>query len=524
MKFDKTFLLAGAVALHSCGAKESEDLESKRPNILFVIADDLSYPHTSAYGCSWVNTPSFDRVASDGLLFNNAYTPNAKSAPSRACILTGRYSWQLEEAANHIGFWPENKYPTIFETLAENGYYAASTGKGWEPGDPGLINGKRRQLTGIPYQKRRLNPPTEHISKTDYAGNFADFLQEKPENKPWIFWYGGREPHRSYEFGTGVSIGGKSVDDVDKVPGFWPDNDVVRNDMLDYAYEIEYFDMHLGRMIEMLEEKGELSNTIIIVTADNGMPFPRSKGLQYEYSNHLPLAISWPVGITNPGRLVDEYINFVDFAPTLLAIAGVKSHSMNPSGKKMIDIFNDAPDKDRSYLLLGQERHDYGRPGNQGYPIRSIIKDGYLYIYNFKPGLWPAGNPETGYLNTDGSPTKTTILNLRRDKRDSYFWQMSFGKNPREELYHIVADRECLVNLAENQNFQELKECMREIMLNELHAHGDPRVTGNGDIFDQYPFHRESSKDFYERYMSGKIKEYQTDWVDSTDYENEILK
>lgn len=524
MTFNKVFLLAGAVALNSCGSKEKENLESKRPNILFVIADDLSYPHTTAYGCAWVNTPSFDKVASDGLLFNNAYTPNAKSAPSRACILTGQYSWQLEEIANHIGIWPENKYPTIFETLVDNGYYAACTGKGWEPGDPGMKNGKKRQLTGIPYQKRQIDPPTKYISKTDYAGNFADFLQAKPEEKPWIFWYGGREPHRRYEYGTGVSIGGKKTDDIDRVPGFWPDNEIVRNDILDYAYEVEYFDSHLGRMIEMLEKNGEISNTIIIVTADNGMPFPRSKGLQYEYSNHMPLAIMWPEGITNPGRVIDDYVNFVDFTPTLLTIAGVKNHRMAPSGKDLVDIFNDAPDKDRSCLLLGQERHDYGRPKNQGYPIRSIIEDGYLYIYNFKPELWPAGNPETGYLNTDGSPTKTEILNLRRDERDTYFWKMSFGKKPQEELYHISVDRECLVNLAEDQNFHNLKEKMREKLFNELRKYNDPRIMGNGDIFDQYPFQRKSSENFYERYMNGEIKEYQTDWVDSTDYEKEILK
>ena len=94
----------------------------KRPNILFCISDDQSWPHASAYGCQWVNTPAFDRVAREGILFNNAFTPNAKCAPSRAAILTGRYSWQLQEACNHLCFFPSEyvTFQEIFATLYHN--------------------------------------------------------------------------------------------------------------------------------------------------------------------------------------------------------------------------------------------------------------------------------------------------------------------------------------------------------------------------------------------------------------------
>mgnify|MGYP000925800491 FL=1 len=277
-------------------------------------------------------------------------------------------------------------------------------------------------------------------------------------------------------------------------------------------------------MIKELEERGLFNNTLIVITSDNGMPFPRSKGLQYEYSNHMPLAIVWPDGITDPGRTFDEYINFVDIAPTFLKIAGVKKHDMQPSGKEMIDIFQNVPDKDRSYTLLGQERHDYGRPMNQGYPIRSIMEGGYLYIYNFKPDLWPAGNPETGYLNTDGSPTKTEILNLRRDGKDTHLWNMSFGKNPQEELYWIAMDPECLINLAANPLFYNLRKEMNEKLFDNLREQKDPRVSGEGDIFDKYPFMDEKNHNFYERFMNGEIKDYQTGWVNRSDYEEGVIE
>lgn len=519
---DKALLFSGAIPLTTYNAQAGMQ-ETSRPNILIVVADDMSFPHAGAYGCSWIKTPAFDRVAKEGILFNNAYTTNAKSAPSRACLLTGRYSWQLEEAANHIGIWPENKFPTIFETLSANGYIAAYTGKGWEPGDPGMKDGKNRQLTGLPYQKKHLKPPTKGIASIDYAANLADFLNEMPGNdSPWIFWYGAREPHRPFEYGTGKSLGGKSTEEIERLPAFFPDNVVVRNDLLDYALEIEHFDMHLEHMLSLLEKKGQLSNTIVIVTSDNGMAFPRCKGLQYEYSNHVPLAIMWQQGIVNPGRNEDAYISFVDIVPTLLQIAKVDQCEMNPSGKSMTDIFNNKSKEDRSYILLGQERHDYGRPMNQGYPIRSIVMDGFIYIHNFKPDLWPAGNPETGYLNTDGSPTKTEILNLRRDGRDTYFWNLSFGKHSREELYHIETDPDCLINLAASPLYFERKKRMKSILFSELIKQKDPRILNNGDIFDKYPFMDQSSYYFYERYMNGEVDEYQTDWVNPSDYEKDF--
>lgn len=510
-------LILGAVALTvPAAAKEAKEL--KRPNILIAIADDMSFPHTGAYGCPWVNTPAFDYVARNGVLFTNAYTPNAKSAPSRACLLTGRYSWQLEEASVHIGVWPEGKYPTFSEILSDNAYVAAYTGKGWAPGDAG-----DRLLTGQPYQDKELVPPTTGISKIDYAANFADFLSAKPEGKPWVFWYGSKEPHRAYEYGSGRSKGGKELSDIDRVPSFFPDNASVRNDLLDYAYEIEHFDSHLGSMLRMLEESGELDNTIVIVTADNGMPFPRCKGFEYEYSNHMPLAIMWKKGIADAGRKEEAYVNFVDIAPTILRLSGCDPSILESEGMEMTDILKNKHRKKRGYLLLGQERHDYGRPKNQGYPIRSIIRNGYLYIHNFKADLWPAGDPVTGYLNTDGSPTKTEILNLRRNAVDVHLWQMSFGFRPQEELYYLNSDRECIINLAENPDYKLIKEKLREELFERLRSQDDPRVTGGGELFDSYPFAKRSSDMFYERFVSGKIKKYQTGWVNPSDYEKEEI-
>ena len=135
---------------------------------------------------------------------------------------------------------------------------------------------------------------------------------------------------------------GKRQSDIKQVPAFWPDTETVRNDMLDYGLEIEHADRHLGCMIETLEERGLLDNTVIVMTSDNGMPFPRCKAQAYEYASHMPLAIMWPAGIQHPGRSVDDMISFIDFAPTFLELAGIpfNASGMQASpGRSLTDIF-----------------------------------------------------------------------------------------------------------------------------------------------------------------------------------------
>ncbi|MCG6188616.1 sulfatase family protein [Maribellus maritimus] len=517
MKLNIAFLI---ILLGLTSGKEEKP--QARPNILFCIADDASFPYMGAYGCSWVKTPAFDKVASSGVLFTNAYTPNAKCAPSRACILTGRNSWQLEEAGNHVGNFPK-KFTSYVEELKDHGYFVGYTGKSWEPGNPGTINGKRRELTGRAYNQVKKEKPTRWISATDYSTNFDHFLNDVPDGRPWCFWYGGREPHRRYEFGSGIKKGGKTLDMIDEVPGFWPDNDTVRTDMLDYAFEVEYFDSQLLQILNKLEETGQLENTVVVVTSDNGMPFPRCKAQEYEMSNHMPFAIMWPDGIKNPGRVSDEYVSFIDISPTFLEVAGVSESERGMqkiTGRSLLPILKDnkLSQGGENFVLIGRERHDFGRPNNQGYPIRGIIEDEMLYLYNFKTELWPAGNPETGYLDCDGSPTKTFILNERRENGQSKYWQLAFGKRQQEELYNLKEDPYCLDNLCNVVDFEQVKEKLKNKLFEQLKNQEDPRMFGNGDVFDNYPFQSDKFWNFYEKYMNGD-RSVNTGWVNVTDFE-----
>ncbi len=513
-----TFLCVWVLAAGLCSGGDHPS--AARPNILFAIADDWGL-HAGAYGTKWVKTPAFDRVAREGILFNNAYTPNAKCAPSRACLLTGRNSWQLKAAANHVCYFPA-EFKGWAEVLAENGWFVAHTQKGWGPGVATNSSGKPRQMTGRAFNARKAKPPASGISNNDYAGNFEEFLGATSTNQPWCFWYGAVEPHRGYEFGSGVAKARKKLSDIDRVPGYWPDNDTIRNDMLDYAFEVEHFDRHLGRMLELLDRRGLLDNTLVIVTSDHGMPFPRVKGNAYDFANHVPFAAMWKGGITKPGRIINDFVSFIDVAPTFIELAGLtwSQTGMAPlQGRSLTDIFRS--DKTgqvnpaRSHVLVGKERTDIGRPNDAGYPIRGLVKGDWLYLHNFEPSRWPAGNPETGYLDCDGGATKTYIIDAHRRNAADRHWALCFGMRPQEELYNLRSDPDCLNNLA--QNSASTCASLREALFTELRQQGDPRMFGQGAVFDAYPHANRGHTNFYERYMRGEP--LRTGWVSATDFD-----
>ena len=468
---------APAILTHvGCGA------ESRRPNVLFAISDDQSFPHTGAAGDPVIKTPAFDRVAEQGVLFTNAISGSPGCAPSRAAILTGRSDWQLEEAGTHASYFP-TKLKVYPDTLEAAGYHVGYTGKGAGPAN---FKGWPHNPAGPGYEKREFEKVPKGISKTDYAANFADFVKDKRADQPFCFWYGCHEPHRSYVQGAGVAAGMKPEDVI--VPGFLPDCDVVRSDILDYYVEIQYFDTQLGKILDMLEKAGELDNTIVVVTADNGMPFPRAKATMYEYGIHMPLAVSWPAGMQG-GRTVDDMIGFIDFAPTFLEAAGVPVPEVM-TGKSFLDVLasnkSGTVDTGRTSAYSSRERHSHARFDNLGYPSRALRTPDYLYIRNFAPDRYPAGAPED-YYDIDPSPSKDYLQKHRNEKGVKNLFELTCGKNPAEQLYDIRADAACLKNLAESPGHAIVRARLKKELQDTLTAQGDPRMTGNGDIWESYP-------------------------------------
>jgi N-sulfoglucosamine sulfohydrolase len=473
-------MIAGsAAALMGCTGPRSE----KRPNVLFAIADDQSFPHAGYYKDPVVQTPAFDRVAREGIVFNNSFANCPSCTPSRSSILTGRNVWQVEDAGVLYGTIPR-KFPLFTHLMENDGYHVGYTGKPWQPGN-WQAGGLERHPNCAEYNERLMEPPApEGIDVRDYSANFEDFLAARNGDDPFFFWYGCTEPHRVYGDGLGRKSG-KRLEDV-QVPGFLPDTETVRSDILDYYFEIEWFDRHVARMIESLERIGELDNTIIVVTSDNGMPFPRAKVNLYDLGVHMPLAIRWGDKLTG-GAIMDDFVSHIDFAPTFLTAAGIAT----PEGMAGHDLF--APDAGRDFAVSALERHTYCRPDGATYPIRALHTSDYLYLRNFEPDRWPTGGPDfissnkTPHGDVDGCPTKDFMIDHQDEFPNEY--ELSFGKRPEEELYDLNADPDQLTNLAEEPRMVDVKGRMWSQLESYLTDTADPRLEGR-DIWQPVIYHQ----------------------------------
>jgi N-sulfoglucosamine sulfohydrolase len=463
---------------------------AERPNILLAIADDWCYPHASAYGSRFVKTPAFDRVAREGVLFRNAFTATPGCSPSRAALLTGQHSWRLREAGTHASSFPR-ELPVYPELLEKSGYFVGYCGKGWGPGNF-KISGWEHNPCGFDFSVKLDNPPNQGIGPTDYAASLAKFLKARPKDQPFCFWYGGKEPHRGYEKGAGLAAGKKLADA--EVPPFLPDVPEIRSDLLDFATEVEYFDAQLGKLLDQLAQAGELDNTLVIVCSDNGMPFPRGKANLYDAGTHMPLAIRWPARVKG-GRTVDDFAGHVDLAPTILAAAGVAIPQAT-TGKSLLPTLtadkSGLVDATRDHVYLARERHSSSRPRNLGYPARAIRTAQYLYIRNFKPDLWPAGDPLTtagtsGYHDIDASPSLSLLVAGKDDPKIAPFLQLAVAKRPAEELFFLPDDPATLKDVADSPQHAVARAKLRQQLDDYLVQTGDARMTDQGDIWETYP-------------------------------------
>lgn len=480
--------------LFSSSAKNTNEKKSpERPNILFLISDDQSWLHTSIAGDAVVKTPGFDHIAEQGILFNNAFCSAPSCTPSRGSILTGQEMWRLEEGGLLFGGLPD-KFPLFTKELEKAGYKIGYTGKTYWPANL-ESTGYWREPLGKNYSNFEEVAP-EGIPGTDYSKNFIEFLQENKEAKPFFFWVGFYEPHRRYKQGIGKESG-LDPDSVE-VPKFLPDNSIVREDILDYYYEIQWFDKHLQRMLKILEKTGQLENTIIVVTSDNGMPFPHAKANLYEYGTHIPLAICWSKNIKS-GRKVDDLVSLSDLAPTFLEIAGIKP-LLGMTGISLMNIFQSKKsgqiDPKRNKVVTAIERHTWSRPGGKAYPMRAIRTHEWLYIYNFEPDRWPAGNPPpfkpiffNHYGDIDDSPTFKYMFNNQKKNPDvAHTMDLAVAKRPHEELYNIIIDPDCINNLAQHSSYQKIRNELQIRLFDYLKKTEDPRMS-NKAPWDDYPFY-----------------------------------
>ncbi|MHC4700676.1 MAG: sulfatase family protein [Planctomycetota bacterium] len=452
----------------------------KRPNILFCISDDQSWCHTGATGDPVVKTPVFDRLGREGILFTHAFCNAPSCGPSRSAILTGQDIWRLEEAGNIHSRLPD-RFATYVDLLEQAGYMVGSYSKAWSPG-------KFKTPAGWVHSGRsKLNPAGDRFK------SFEAFYQSKPQDKPFCFWLGSSDAHRPYKKDSGLESGmdPKKV----PVPPHLPDDPVVRNDILDYYFEVERWDRLVGDALAALEKAGELDNTLVVITSDNGMPFPRAKASLYDYGTRMPLAIRWPEGIRASGRSYDGFVHLSDVAPTFLEAAGlIPPKAM--TARSLMDVFTQTEAASRDAAFTAMERHDGCRKGGKGYPCRAIRTKDYLYIYNFESTRWPSGSPDASvcaraipFGEIDSSPTKTFMMENRNEHGVARLAELAFGMRPAEELYDLKNDPGQLRNVAGSCEYLDVQQSMRRRLFDHLKNTADPRVTGGTVDWDYYPYY-----------------------------------
>lgn len=444
--------------------------EGGRPNIVFAIADDWSFPHASVYGDPTVRTPSFDRIAREGARFTHAFAAAPSCTPSRAALLTGQAVHRLEEGANLHGFLPK-RFAVYPDLLEQAGYVVGFTGKGWGPGQ-------------IEPAGRGRNPAGPQFK------SFDEFLNERGDARPFCFWFGSTDPHRPYDAGAGVASGMKP--EGVRVPGFLPDTPHVRSDILDYYVEVQRFDRDVGRIIDTLERLGELDNTIIIVTSDNGMPFPRAKATVYDGGARVPLAIRWP-SAARKGQVIDQLVSLTDIAPTILEAAGLKAPD-TMTGRSLLGLLRGDSQSGRDRVFIERERHANVRRGDLSYPVRAIRTKDYLYIRNFRPDRWPAGDPQKYFAvgpfgDIDGGPSKSLLIERQADPVIARYFRLATGKRSAEELYDLRNDPHQLDNIAGHGAHAGAQRRLRRQLDEWLRDTGDPRATVDDDRWDRFPYY-----------------------------------
>ena len=454
---------------------------NNQPNFLFILSDDQSWQHTSFAGYPLIETPNFDRIAREGVYFSNAFATAPSCTASRSSILAGQPIWRLGSGANLWGEYPSQMI-SFQKILRQAGYQTGSSGKLW---GPGYVPADSPLPTGQAYSNIKRSVP-EWIGPVDYPANFDVFLDRLPAGTPFSFWVGSAEPHRPYHPRPVDRF--SSADSRRYLPATMPDTRDARLQFSAYLDEIEYFDRDVGRLLAVLEKRGLLENTVVIITSDNGMPFPRGKPNNYDYGVRVPLSIRGSPFVKG-GRVVDDFVSLQDIAPSLLDLAGVPIPKAVTGSSLRYALESDRsgvvdPKRDASFTAF--ERHaGYIRGGDEHltYPRRAIHTDDFVYIRNYFPERWPLGDPPE-YAEA----YRTLLVDHKSQQPLEPFFSLAVGKRPSEELFDMTLDPHQLTNLANDPRYLEIKRKLANRLQAELIATNDPLTVLEQDIFQSFKY------------------------------------
>ncbi len=522
----------------------------KRPNILFCFADDWGRYASCYKGLDGranlndvVKTPNIDDIASRGVVFKNAFVGSPSCTACRSALLTGRYFFNTGLGVNlHAAQW-DDSIPSWALLLRDSGYHMGKMYKVWGPGKPtdapfggqqyayekagGQINKFSAAATKFVSEGMTVEAAKQKIYDQVRA-NFSAFLDANKEGKPWCFWFGPTNTHRTWVKGSGKALWGIEPDSLKgKLPAFLPDVPEVREDVADYLGEAQAWDASCGAIFELLKKRGEMDNTLVFISGDHGIGgMPHGKANLYDFGTGVALVAAGPGIVENrplplvgkvaigtwvaSARVVEDFVWMPDLSATFLESGGVAK----PEGMAARSLWptlrsdkTELVDKSRTWVVTGRERHFIlAREGNLPYPQRALRTKDFLFIKNFVPERWPMGAPNkvtetteptaqeleqqtnVAFADMDSSPTKAFYVAHRHEAEMKRFYEMAFDFRPGDELYDLKNDPDQTKNVATDPAYAEAKRKMETQLMKVLTEQKDPRVMGDGSTFDKAPF------------------------------------
>jgi len=510
---------------------QSFAVEKKSPNILFFFADDWGryasiYSEVNGKGGinDVVRTPNFDKVARQGVLFRNAHVNAPSCTPCRSSLLSGQYFWRTGRGAILRGAVWDEAIPAFPLLLRDAGYNIGKSYKVWSPGTPvdapfggqkyafqkagGRFNQFSQNVTKMIADGKAIDAAKEELYG-EIRSNFSDFLTSRESGKPFCFWFGPTNVHRSWTKGSGKKLWNIDPDSLKGLmPPYLPDVPEVREDLADYFGEIAAWDNGIGVLLAELDKTGERDNTLIVISGDHGAPgFPHGKCNLYGFGTGVSLAISGP-GVQG-GRVVDDFVNLTDLAPTYLEAARLPIPPVM-TGRSLWPVLKSDKsglvDSTRTWVATGRERHvEIARADYSPYPQRAIHTADYLFIVNFHPERWPLGDPygldsespptaaqitattRVTLPDDDAGPTKAWLVGQRNSPEWKSHFDWVYGKRPKYELYDLRKDPHETKNVAEDPAYATIHAQLEKQLMDELSRSGDPRLIDNGKFFETPP-------------------------------------
>jgi N-sulfoglucosamine sulfohydrolase len=413
-----------------------------RPNVVVMIADDVSYDDISCYGNNQVKTPNIDRLADSGIRFTNFFLTASSSSPSRNSIITGRYPHNTGGAELHSE--PADYMVSFPEILRNNGYYTVQAGK-FHMG---------------PYARRGFDIINENGKQNGDGGEelWLKCLKERPEDKPFFMWFASYDAHRIW--GPNEFTGVHDPESL-KPPFYLAQGEKTKKDLACYYDEIARFDYYVGLVVKELEDQDQLNNTLIIVMADNGRPFPLSKTRVNDRGLKSPFVLYWPENIAK-NRACHSLVSAIDIAPTVLQLAGI-SIPDHIQGHSFTSLLKDPDLPFRNFIFGEHNWHDF-----EAHERMVRTKD-FLYILNSRPQF-----PQMGPADAIGSLSFEELAELRDSGNLSAIQSDIFiTPRAREELYDCKSDPDQLVNVASLRNLQDKLQELRSVIKEWMSETGD---------------------------------------------------